>query len=236
MTDFKCELYSGSDGPVEILIADSIGKKSDGSGVGAADLTKRISRLPPNSEIVVRITTTGGSIHDAVAIYEALKRHGGKITTIGVSLVASAGVIIFCAGDERLLSPGTELMFHAASMRTSGTVQQLRSRADALERTESSVVDLFAKTTGLSKSAIRALMEIETWKNAETSVKLGFAHRIVSSDSPQLSIDPDRLASFQNVPTCMADLVRLPKEQRVTPMIYSMACKEIEKREIIAKR
>ena len=235
MTDFKCDLYSGKQS-AEIQVADSIGKKPDGSGVSAADLIKRISRLPGSSAIVVRITTTGGSIHDSVAIYEALQRHPGKVTTVGTSLVASAGVIIFCAGDERLLSPGTELMFHAASMRTSGTVQQLRTRADALERTEASVVELFAKTTGLSKSAIRDLMAVETWKNAQESVKLGFAHRIVSSDSPQMQLDPDRLASFQNVPACMADLVRLPEQKRVTPMLYAMACAEIDKRELIAKR
>lgn len=37
-------------------------------------------------------------------------------------------------------------------------------------------------------------------------------------------------------PTCMADLVKLPKAYKVTPMVYAMACKEIDKRELISKR
>ena len=64
------------------------------------------SDVRPN-ELTLVINSPGGSLHDAFALIDIMKGSQIPIRTIGLGLVASAGLLIFMAGEKgkRTLTP-----------------------------------------------------------------------------------------------------------------------------------
>ena len=60
--------------------------------------------------IDLRLNSPGGSVFDAVAIYNALKRHSGESTVWIDGIAASAASYIAMAGDEIIMPENAFLM------------------------------------------------------------------------------------------------------------------------------
>ena len=60
----------------EVSIYDEIGAY----GVSAKSLLDELGALPDGSPLTLRLNSPGGSVFDAVAIYNAIKRHAGPVT------------------------------------------------------------------------------------------------------------------------------------------------------------
>ena len=84
----------------EVLIYDEIGAY----GVTAKGFLAELGALPEDAAIDLRLNSPGGSVFDAVAIYNALKRHTGEITVWIDDIAASAASYIAMAGDEIVIS------------------------------------------------------------------------------------------------------------------------------------
>lgn len=67
---------------------------------------------PEGLPISVHIMTDGGVLSCALAIYDALRTTHSQVYTVAHGDVLSAGVVIFLAGDERLVSRNGSMMFH----------------------------------------------------------------------------------------------------------------------------
>ena len=63
------------------------------------------------TEIEVDIMSDGGSTSEARVIYDLLKNCGKKVTTRGFKVNSSA-VMIFLAGDERLIAENADFLIH----------------------------------------------------------------------------------------------------------------------------
>jgi ATP-dependent protease ClpP protease subunit len=62
--------------------------------------------------VMLYIDTPGGSHEGSVEMFNAIRSDHREITTIGAN-VLSAGVLVFAAGDRRLMFPGGSLVFHS---------------------------------------------------------------------------------------------------------------------------
>lgn len=58
------------------------------------------------------INSTGGSLHHAMAIVDAMASSQILIVTRGIGYIASAALLIFVAGQERTLTSNTTIMTH----------------------------------------------------------------------------------------------------------------------------
>lgn len=63
-------------------------------------------------DIIILINTSGGDVHQGMAIFDAIKECNSRVITHAVGPCWSMGAIIFQAGDIRRMSSNATLMVH----------------------------------------------------------------------------------------------------------------------------
>jgi ATP-dependent Clp protease, protease subunit len=126
----------------------------------------------------LRLNSPGGTVFDAVAIYNALKRHAGPVSVWIDGIAASAASYVAMAGDEVVMPENAFLMIHDPSGVVFGTADDMRAMAEALDKIKGSLVAGYAAKSGGAEDDIVALMAKETWLDAAEAMELGFADRL----------------------------------------------------------
>lgn len=149
--------------------------------ISADNLSKQLEQLNGVSKINVYINSYGGEVSEGLAIYNALRRHKAKITTVCDGFACSIASVIFMAGDKRIMNEASLLMIHNAWTFVQGNAQELRKQADDLEKITQTSVNAYKARSTLSEEEIKALMDAETWILPEEAVSYGFATAIEKS-------------------------------------------------------
>ena len=177
----------------EVLIYDEIGAY----GVTAKGFLAEFGALPADAAIDLRLNSPGGSVFDAVAIYNALKRHAGEITVWIDGIAASAASYIAMAGDSVVMPENAFLMIHDPSGLVMGTAEDMRATADALDKVKGSLIQGYAAKSGATDEEIAALMAAETWLDAKDALDLGLIDRLAEPVKLAASFD---VSKFRNAP------------------------------------
>ena len=180
----------------EILIYDEIGKNWFGEGISAEDMVLELAALDVES-ISVRINSVGGQVFEGLAIHNALARHPAEVTTHVDGMAASIASIVALAGDEVRIAENAFMMIHNPWGMEMGDANDMRKMADILDKLAGSLAEIYSAKTESSLKAIRALMDAETWFNAEESLKLGLVDGVDDAMDIAASFD---LSRFVNVP------------------------------------
>jgi len=175
----------------EVSIYDEIGAY----GVSAKSFLDELGALPDGSPLTLRLNSPGGSVFDAVAIYNAIKRHAGPVTVWIDGIAASAASYIAMAGDEVVMPENAFLMIHDPSGVVFGTADDMRAMAEALDKIKGSLVAGYAAKSGGADDDIAALMTAETWLDAAEAVELGFADRLAEPVRIAARFDAGRFAT-----------------------------------------
>ncbi len=182
----------------EVLIYDEIGAY----GVTAKGFLAELGALPDGVPIDLRLNSPGGSVFDAVAIYNALQRHDGEITVWIDGIAASAASYVAMAGDEIVMPENAFLMIHNPSGLVMGTSAEMREMAATMDKIAGSMIRGYAARSGRSEEEIAALMAAETWFDAEAAITAGLATRMVEPVRIAASFD---IASFRNAPPVLVE-------------------------------
>ncbi|MBO6883860.1 MAG: Clp protease ClpP [Marivita sp.] len=182
----------------EVLIYDEIGAY----GVTAKGFLAELGALPDGLPIDLRLNSPGGSVFDAVAIYNALQRHEGEITVWIDGIAASAASYVAMAGDEIVMPENAFLMIHNPSGLVMGTSAEMREMAATMDKIAGSMIRGYAARSGRSEEEIAALMAAETWFDAEAAIATGLATRMVEPVRIAASFD---IASFRNAPPVLVE-------------------------------
>jgi ATP-dependent Clp protease protease subunit len=193
----------------EVLIYDEIGAY----GVSAKGFLAELGALPDYAAIDLRLNSPGGSVFDAVAIYNALKRHQGDITVWIDGIAASAASYIAMAGDIIVMPENAFLMIHDPSGLVMGTAEDMRSTAEALDKVKGSLIQGYASKSGKPDDEIAALMAAETWLDAKDALDLGFIDRIAEPVKLAASFD---VARFRNAPPEVVEAASEAEEPAAT--------------------
>ena len=95
----------------EIFVYDDIGPSWLGM-IDSGTLIGALEELGNEKQVKIRVNSPGGDVQEGLAIFNAIKRHGGEVVTYADSLAASCGSYIFAAGSERIVAPNAILMIH----------------------------------------------------------------------------------------------------------------------------
>jgi len=204
-----CALNEGA----EISIYDEIGAY----GVSAKAFLAYLGKLPDKAPLTLRLNSPGGSVFDAVAIYNALQRHAGTVTVSIDGIAASAASYIAMAGDEIIMPENAFLMIHDPSGMVMGTAADMRSMAEALDKIGASLLRGYAAKSGKAEKDIAKLMAAETWFDAAEAVDMGFADTMAAPVKMAASFDVSR---FQNTPPEIIEAVKAkddPAEVEIEP-------------------
>lgn len=149
------------------------------------DVAEALADLPDDvTEIVVHINSYGGEVAEGVAIYNALRAHPAKVTTVCEGFACSIASVVFMAGTERVMRPSSLLMLHNASMYAGGDANAHRKAADDLDViTElSRTAYLSHATDELTPELLQEVMDAETWVTPETALSWGLATSVDEPD------------------------------------------------------
>jgi ATP-dependent protease ClpP protease subunit len=169
------------------------------------------------STIEVHLNTRGGNAFDGIAIYNVLVNHPAHIRTVNDSIAASAGSVIFMAGDERITAEASRLMIHDALVGVSGSFnladlkQLIETSGPLLDGLSNDLAEIYRKRAGGTVKDWRAKMLEETWFSAKEAVTAGLATATASVKKKSVrngsdaeitnSIEPEawqqRLAEFK---------------------------------------
>lgn len=201
------------------------GQPVEGSFIAVDEFLQDLEALSSKENITVHINSVGGSLYGGIAIYNRLKALPAKITTINDGLAASAGSIIFQAGDVRRVNTGSNVMIHGAMGFLYGyyQVKDLKAAQKQLEAGNKAAINIYTQATGRDSATIQALVEQETWLTGEEAVAQGFADEVVGEVSGvSMSLSPDKKFITVNgisLPTFgMSNIPkRIPISNRVLP-------------------
>ena len=167
----------------EIVIYDEIGAY----GVSEKGVLADLGALPEGTPVDLRLNSPGGSVFDAVAIHNALKRHDGTVTVWIDGVAASAASYVAMAGDEIVMPENAFLMIHDPAGLVMGTADDMRSMAEALDKVKGSLVSGYAGWSGRDPEDIAALMAAETWSRREFPGHRGFRFNSSKIQTPTAS-------------------------------------------------
>ncbi|NBW13169.1 MAG: Clp protease ClpP, partial [Caulobacteraceae bacterium] len=160
-----------------IQIFDQIGEDWYGaSGLSAKQFSDVLIECG-NGPLLVEINSPGGNVWDGLSIYNQLRGRKAPVTTRVVGIAASIASIIALAGDRVEMADAALMMIHDPSGMASGTSEDMRKMADALDQHAEVLVGVYAKKTGKSPEAIRAAMKAETWFTTEEAMMFGLCDK-----------------------------------------------------------
>ncbi len=157
----------------------------DGSMISAKNFSDELKNIPKTvKNIDLRINSPGGDVFDGVTIYNRLKQFDAHITVYIDGLAASIASIIALAGDEIKIGEGALYMVHLPWTFAYGNRMELDNTVSRLMDVEEQMVSIYAKKTGLDRSEIKALLEAETWLDADQAIEKGFVDSKVDESIP----------------------------------------------------
>jgi ATP-dependent Clp protease, protease subunit len=182
--------------PVEILMYDAIGQDMWGDGTTAKQFVEALTPYR-TSPLQVRINSVGGEVFDGLTIYNTLVRHAARVDIVIDGIAASIASIIAMAGDSLSMPDNTMLFIHNPWALVAGDARRLIDRARALEKAQTTMVDIYAKRATLGRGQIQALMDAESWITAREAQSYGWCSDVRPAQRMAAALDVARL---RNVP------------------------------------
>lgn len=129
------------------------------------------------------INSPGGSVYDALAIFDTMQFVKAPVHTYGIGMQASAAAFILSSGKkgQRFLLPHATVMIHQPSSGTRGKVTDQEIDLKESLRVKKLLEQIMAKNTGQKIEKIHEDMERDKWLNADEAKKYGIVDKIVES-------------------------------------------------------
>lgn len=162
-------------------------------GVSARDFIRDLkARTEPNIE--VSINSPGGSLFDAVAIFNALRTSGKNITTQVAAIAASAASYILQAGDKRTAPSNAFVMVHNPIMGVYGNAEEMADALDILTKVGESMRATYQARSGMSDEQMTEVFAGEgTYLTAQEALDLGLLDEVTPAVAVTASYDVERL-------------------------------------------
>src|SRR3989344_1099917 len=105
----------------------------------------------PKKDIYLYINSPGGTVYDAMAIYDTMQFVSNDIQTVGIGVQASAAAVLLSSGTKgkRLILPNATVMIHQPSSGTRGKVTDQEIDLRESLRVKKLLEEIMAKNTVL---------------------------------------------------------------------------------------
>ena len=137
----------------------------------------------PKKDISFYINSPGGSVYDALAIYDTMQYISNDIQTVGIGIQASAAAFLLSSGTKgkRVILPNATVMVHQPSSGTRGKVTDMEIDLKESLRIKQRLNEIMAKNTGQTIKRIQDDMERDYWMTAEEAKKYGLVDSIIKT-------------------------------------------------------
>lgn len=135
-------------------------------------------------EVHLYINSLGGSVKEALGIYQLLRRIPCQVVAHIDGFAASAASIIAMAADRVIMPANTCMMIHNASWWAYGNPAQLRKSAEDLDVINKAAIESYQMHAGerLDAQGLQRMLDAETWLTAQECLALGLADEVIESN------------------------------------------------------
>jgi len=139
----------------------------------------------PKQEIVLYISSPGGSVHDGLAIYDAMQAISAPVSTVCTGLAASMGAVLLSGGAKgrRFAWPHARMMIHQPSVMgtITATATDLDIHAREIIKTREEINRLLAEHTGQAVEKISHDTDRDYFMSPEEAKDYGLIDEIITS-------------------------------------------------------
>lgn len=146
------------------------------------DSNLQASKKPPH--LTLMISSYGGDLSAAFAIIDVMRGSSIPVHTVGLGVIASAGLLTFISGTKghRVITPNTSILSHQWSWGQVGKEHELIATMREFELTTTRMINHYRKCTGLTEKVIRErlLPPQDVWLSPEEAKRYKLCDAIVN--------------------------------------------------------
>jgi ATP-dependent Clp protease protease subunit len=134
-------------------------------------------------DIFFYINSPGGSVYDALAIYDTMQYVSNDIQTVGIGVQASAAAFLLSSGTKgkRFALPNSTIMIHQPSSGTRGKVTDQEIDLRESLRIKKLLEGIMGKNTGQKPEKIHEDMERDKWLSADEAKTYGIIDAVITA-------------------------------------------------------
>ncbi|UZZ64509.1 head maturation protease [Curvibacter phage PCA1] len=174
--------------PAVITVFDDIG----GWGVTARDFITQFNALE-GTEIDLLINSTGGSVFDALAMFNAMKMSGKTINVKVMGIAASAASYLAMVGATISMPSNTFMMVHNPMTGVYGNAEELSEMADVLRKIGASLQSTYVARTGKTEEEVAALLSKDSYLTADECLAFGLCDSVTEAVAVSASFEIEHL-------------------------------------------
>lgn len=158
-----------------------------------------------SGDLDVRINSFGGSVADGLAIYNAISRHDGQVTTHIDGVAYSIASLIAMAGKEVSIAENAMMMIHAPWGIALGNAPEMRQMAEALDKHAEAMLTSYVRAGGPDEAVLRGWLTDgkDHYFTASEAAEFGLVDRVTDAE-PMLGIAAGLRDSRYFVPAACA--------------------------------
>lgn len=134
-------------------------------------------------EVNIFINSAGGDVEMGIFLYDFMKSEkikNLKINTIAFGYVASAAVLLFLGGHERLMFPYSKFLLHEIKGKISGTIVAIKNKIDDMESVRRIYIEICKKELKINEQEIIKLIHNDKWIYSSNSIRYGLVDSIIN--------------------------------------------------------
>ena len=137
----------------------------------------------PKKDIFLYINSPGGTVYDALAVYDTMQYVTNDIQTVGIGIQASGAAFLLCSGTKgkRYILPNASVMIHQPGSSTRGKVTDMEIDLRESIRLKQRLNEIMAANTGHKIAKIKDDMERDYWMTASEAKKYGLVDDVIST-------------------------------------------------------
>jgi ATP-dependent Clp protease protease subunit len=153
----------------------------------ARDVTGRLLALAESGSkpIDVYVNSPGGHVESGDTIHDIIKFIDSSVPVrvIGTGWVASAGALIYLAGEKsrRFCLPNTRFLLHQPMGGVRGPASDISIEADEIIKMRERLNRIIAAETGQTYDKVKRDTDRNYWMNAEEAIAYGMVSRVITS-------------------------------------------------------
>ncbi len=138
--------------------------------------------------ILLVLSSPGGHVESGDMIHDMIKFVNAPVKILGTGWCASAGALIYAAGEKknRFALPNTRFLLHEPRGGVGGQASDVEIQAREIIRMRERLNQIFADATGQPIDRIKNDTNRDHWMSAEEAVEYGLVGKIVTSHSEVL--------------------------------------------------
>ena len=150
-------------------------------------------------DITIHLDSPGGSVTDGLAIHNAILNYDGEVTVHVDTLCASIATVVACAADRVVMNSNGKYMIHRAWTVAMGNAKDFRGMADIMEMMDKDIAETYVAKAGGEAEDWLALMDKETWFDAESALQAGLIDEIIEMKKKYKDEEPKASVISPNV-------------------------------------